>query len=247
MNPTEIIIDHRENQSSVWEYLSALPDIQLRWKDLSTGDYIVEQGAVFERKTASDFAASLIDQRLFSQAKRLAEQPLRAAFIIEGSPDDWNMLAVRREALQGALITLTLIFDLPVFRSRDPKETAQLLVYAGHQFARLHEDEPRYRIYKGKRKRTQQVRLLATLPAVGSDRAYRLLDYFGSVQACITASAHELEKVPGIGPKTAAAIRDLVSPEVNQPLKGGKSPFKGHSLNRGGGGAGGGEGAIQAN
>jgi DNA excision repair protein ERCC-4 len=111
MNPTEIIIDHRENQSSVWEYLSAFPDIRLRWKDLSTGDYIVEQGAIFERKTASDFAASLIDQRLFSQAKRLAEQPLRAAFIIEGSPDDWNMLAVRRKALQGALITLTLIFD----------------------------------------------------------------------------------------------------------------------------------------
>jgi DNA excision repair protein ERCC-4 len=224
MNSTEIIIDYRENQSSVWEYLSALPDIQLRWMDLSIGDYIIEQGAIFERKTASDFAASLIDQRLFSQAKRLAEQPLRAAFIIEGGPDDWNTLAVRREALQGALITLTLIFDVPVFRSRDSKETAQLLVYTGHQFARLHDDAPRYRIYKAKRKRTQQLRLLATLPAVGSDRAYRLLDYFGSVQACITATADELEKVPGIGPKTAAAIRDLVSSEIDQPLSGHQKP-----------------------
>jgi DNA excision repair protein ERCC-4 len=104
MNPTEIIVDCRENQSSVWEYLSALPDIQVRWKNLPIGDYIVEQGVVFERKTASDFAASLVDQRLFSQAKRLAEQPLRAAFIIEGGPDDWNMLTIRRQALQGALV-----------------------------------------------------------------------------------------------------------------------------------------------
>ncbi|MBV9734076.1 MAG: nuclease [Verrucomicrobia bacterium] len=218
MRPTEITADYRENQSSVWEYLSALPAIQLQWRNLPTGDYIVEQGAIFERKTASDFAASLIDQRLFSQAKRLAEQPLRAALIIEGGPDDWNMLAVRRKALQGALITLTLIFDLPVFRSRDSKETAQLLAYTGHQFAKLHEDAPRYRIYKAKRIRTQQLRLLATLPAVGSDRAYRLLDYFGSVQACITATADELQKVPGIGPKTASAIRDLVSSKINQPL-----------------------------
>jgi DNA excision repair protein ERCC-4 len=211
MNSIEVIADHRENQSRVWEYLAAMPNIRLRWENLTTGDYIVEQAAIFERKTASDFAASLIDQRLFSQTKRLAEQSLRAAFIIEGGPDAWNKLAVRREALQGALVTLTLIFDLTVFRSQDPKETAQLLAYTGLQFARLRDDMPRYRIYKAKRKRTQQLRLLATLPAVGPDRAYRLLDYFGSVEACITASRSELEKVSGIGPKTAAAIRDLVS------------------------------------
>ena len=215
MNPTEIIADHRERQSRVWEYLSVMPNIRLRWQNLTTGDYIVRQTTIFERKTASDFAASLIDQRPFSQAKRLAEQPLRAAFIIEGGPDDWNTLSVRRQALQGALITLTLMFDLPVFRSRDPKETAQLLAHTGHQFARLREDAPRYRIYKAKRKQTQQIRLLATLPSVGSDRAFRLLDHFGSVQACITATADELEKVPGIGPKTAAAIRELVNPEID--------------------------------
>ena len=90
-------------------------------------------------------------------------------------------------------------------------------MYTGLQFARLRDDAPRYRIYKAKRRRTQQLRLLATLPAVGPDRAYRLLDYFGSVQACINATGDELEKVPGIGPKTAAAIRDLVSLEFNQP------------------------------
>ena len=225
MNPTEIIADHRESKAAVWEYLSTLTDVRLRWENLSTGDYIVEQLGVFERKTASDFAASLIDQRLFSQAKRLADLPLRAAFIIEGSSAEWSNLRIRREALQGALITLSLIFDLSVFRSRDPKETAQLLVYAGNQFARLRADAPRYRIYKAKRKWTQQIHLLATLPAVGPDRAYRLLDHFGSVQACITATTHELEKVPGIGPKTAAAIRDLVSAESNPPLKGRQKPI----------------------
>ena len=224
MSPTEIIADHRERKSAVWEYLSALADVRLRWENLSTGDYIVEQLGIFERKTASDFAASLIDQRLFSQAKRLADLPLRAAFIIEGSSDEWSSLRVRREALQGALVTLSLIFDLSVLRSRDPKETAQLLVYAGNQFARLRQYAPRYRIYKAKRKWTQQIRLLATLPAVGPDRAYRLLDHFGNVEACITATARELEKVPGIGPKTAAAIRGLVSAERNQPLKGHQKP-----------------------
>ena len=224
MNYVEIIADYREKKSDVSNHLSSLPDVQLEWRNLPIGDYIVIEAAIFERKSASDFAASIIDHRLFSQAKRLAEQPLRAGFIIEGAAGDWKTLGVCREALQGALITLTLIFALPVFRSRDSKETAQLLVCAGHQFARLKQDTPRYRIYKAKRKRTQQMRLLATLPAVGSDRAYRLLDYFGSVQACITATTAELERVPGIGPKTAAAIRDLVTAEVNQPLSGHPKP-----------------------
>jgi DNA excision repair protein ERCC-4 len=180
----------------------------------------LNNAAIFERKTASDFASSLIDQRLFSQAKRLADQPLRSGLIIEGRSEDWSKLGVRRESPQGALITLTLIFDLPVFRSRDRKETAQLLVYAGYQFARLREDVPRYRFHKAKRRRTQQLHLLASLPSVGLDRAYRLLDHFGSVQACLTANADELEKVPGIGPKTAAAIRGLVSSETKQSENG---------------------------
>ena len=224
MRLTQVIADYRESKSGVGEYLSASFGVRLQWENLSTGDYIVEQGAIFERKTASDFATSLIDQRLFSQAKRLADQPLRAAFIIEGGSEDWNTLGVRRAALQGALVTLALIFDLPVFRSLNPKETAHLLIYAGHQFARLREDAPRYRTYKAKRRRTQQLRLLATLPAVGADRAYRLLDHFGSVEACITATAEELEKVPGIGPKTAATIRNLVTAQNDQPLNGPQKP-----------------------
>jgi DNA excision repair protein ERCC-4 len=80
-------------------------------------------------------------------------------------------------------------------------------------------------MYKAKRRWTQQLRLLATLPAVGADRAYRLLDHFGSVQACITATADELEAVYGIGPKTAAAIRDLVSAEIDQPLNRRQKPI----------------------
>jgi DNA excision repair protein ERCC-4 len=215
MNSTEIIVDYREKNSGVWEHLAGWPEVRLRWENLPTGDYVVDQSAIFERKTASDFAVSLIDQRLFSQAKRLADQPVHAGIIIEGGTDDWTTLGVRREALQGALITLTLIFHLPVFRSRDPKETAQLLAYTGNQFARLRGDVHQYRMYKAKRRWTQRLHLLATLPGVGPDRAHRLLDYFGSVQACIVASADQLQKVPGIGPKTAAAIRDLVSSKTH--------------------------------
>jgi ERCC4-type nuclease len=108
---TEIIVDHREARSGVLEHLSNLPNIRLRWENLSTGDYIVDGSAIFEGKTAADFADS-IDERLFSQAKRLTKLSLRPAFIVEGTAADWKALALRREAQPGALIALTLILDL---------------------------------------------------------------------------------------------------------------------------------------
>jgi ERCC4-type nuclease len=116
---TEIIADDRESTSGIFEHLRSFSDVRLHIERLLTGDYIVDNTIIFERKAAADFAESLIDTRLFCQARRLANQSLRGAFIIEGSASDWCKLRERREALQGALLTLSLVFDLPVFRSRD--------------------------------------------------------------------------------------------------------------------------------
>jgi DNA excision repair protein ERCC-4 len=206
----DVVVDDRETASGIMEYLSRIPNLHVCVQRLHTGDFVIDGAAIFERKTACDFAGSLIDGRLFAQASRLASQPQRAAFILEGPASTWEALGVRREALQGALVSLTLIFDLPVLRTRDVEETAHVLLYAARQLARLQRADPLPYRLKAKRRRTRQLRTLQTLPGIGSDRAKRLLDHFGNVQACFTASADELRQIPGIGLKTAAAIRDLI-------------------------------------
>lgn len=42
---------------------------------------------------------------------------------------------------------------------------------------------------------------------VGPERATRLLEHFGSVEAVLTADAEALDAVPGIGKRTAQAMR----------------------------------------
>lgn len=143
-------------------------------------------------------------------------------------------IGLRREAMQGAMVTLTIRFRLPILRSVDPAETVSLLKYACHQ---LHEEAP-WRPYSAggrpKGKRRQQLRLLQSLPGIGPDRAVRLLDHFGSVEKVVAATGSDLVEVEGIGPKTSEAIRQLLSespmpyraktrrlrhaPELNQPL-----------------------------
>ena len=61
--------------------------------------------------------------------------------------------------------------------------------------------------YRPKAKRARQLFLLQGLPGVGPERAARLLERFGSVQAIMTASADDLATVDGIGERTAAKMR----------------------------------------
>jgi DNA excision repair protein ERCC-4 len=210
-----IVADDRERASGIIDQLREIPGVEVHIEHLLLGDFVVSGQIVFERKRADDFAASLIDGRLFSQAARLVKQSLRSACILEGTMEDWTRLGVRREALQGALMSLSLIFDLPVFRSSGPEETARLLVYASRQFSRLSRAEPAYlRVGKAKRLQTRRLRLLQSLPGVGPDRARGLLNHFGNVRTCLLATIDELLEVPGVGQKTAEAIQEVMGGHI---------------------------------
>jgi DNA excision repair protein ERCC-4 len=208
----EVVADDRERPSGVVAELEKSGKAIVKIEHLSVGDYCVDGAVLIERKTAADFAQSLMDGRLFSQAGRMSSSPFRPAYIIEGTNAEWAGLRVSREALQGALVTLMLIFDVPVFRSTDPAETARLICYIGSQLVRLR--DPGYAPYrqaKAKRKKTRQLRILQSLPGVGADRAKKLLEHFRTVRACFTASPTELSEIKGIGSKTAAAIDQIVN------------------------------------
>jgi DNA excision repair protein ERCC-4 len=209
--PLRLLIDDRERNTVLLSLLREMEDLAVECTRLEVGDFQIGDALVIERKTAADFAASLIDGRLFSQASRLVRSPLRPAYIIEGTPAEWAALKVRRPALQGALISLMLIFDIPVLRANDPAETTRLVRYTAQQLHRAQNDGcAPTRLIKAKRRSTRQRRLLQALPGIGPDRAKRLLDHFGSVRACLAADAAELARIPGIGPTTAQKIVDTV-------------------------------------
>ena len=116
--------------------------------------------------------------------------------------------------MQGALITVSLILGTPVLRSKDPSETARLMVYIGRQIDSLARGSLHRHGYRPKGKRRTQLFILQGLPGVGPERAGRLLDRFGSVEAAISASSCELLSVDGIGEYLANKIRWAVSERV---------------------------------
>jgi DNA excision repair protein ERCC-4 len=204
--PVYIVVDDREQAGDVPAALAARGDAAVEVARLPVGDYQIERRVLVERKTAADFAVSLIDGRLFRQASALAGMPDRAALLLEGGEADWQRMGVRREALQGALITIGVFYGLALLWSAGPEESARLLVYLGRQAHRsAHGGLPRPG-YRPKGRRSRQLFLLQGLPGVGPERAARLLERFGSVRAILTAPTEELALVPGIGGKTAAKM-----------------------------------------
>jgi ERCC4-type nuclease len=67
----QIVVDHRERASGVPDVLGSLDTVELRFAELETGDYLIDDQLVVERKTVEDFAKSIVDTRLFRQASRL--------------------------------------------------------------------------------------------------------------------------------------------------------------------------------
>ena len=207
LKPTiNIIIDDRERSQTIHQALIAMEGVSCERRRLAIGDFQVDGRFLFERKTLPDFAVSVVDGRLFKQMTRLAMSPLNGVLVLEGSSRDLKPSGVRREALQGALITTSLILGIPVLRAFNADETARLMVYTARQVRFAATGGLPRSGYRPKGKRKQQLHILQSLPGVGPARAVRLLARFGSVQNVLNASFENLISVEGIGSETARNI-----------------------------------------
>lgn len=209
MSTIQIIADDRESQSGVIEALRSQDGAEVSVRRLALGDYLLNERLLFERKTLRDFAVSLKDGRLFEQGIRLAASPFHKAMILEGRAQDLAESGMRREALQGAIISLSLFLGIPLLRSADAEESAKLMLYAARQFDHISRQMPP-RLFKGKRpkgKRKTQMKILQSLPGIGPDTAHNLLDEFGSIEAVLSADEQALLGVAGIGERRAKSIR----------------------------------------
>ena len=205
--PIPILIDDRERASTLPAELARTGVFAIDVMRLALGDYLVDGRFLFERKTLPDLALSIQDGRLFRQALRLAESPLRAGLILEGTAADLGGSGMRWEAIQGALVTVALFIGLPLLRCRTPAETARTFEFVARQGRAAAGGALPRRGRRPKGKAAWQRYLLQGLPGIGPARAARLLDHFGTVEAVVTADAAALAAVPGIGANTARALR----------------------------------------
>lgn len=206
-----ITIDYREKASRIPELLAEeAADICLR--TLKAGDYLVNDQILVERKTADDFALSMLSGRLFKQCSKMRASGLVCLIIVEGNPLD-RAHNISLEAMQGALLSVMVRWQIPVYLVADKHETAKAILRTGSQNIKAETNRPVWQ--KGGRKsRGSQVYFLQSLPSVGPKLALELLKKFGSVNQIVNASQKKLETIEGIGRKKAEKLFEFFNMEV---------------------------------
>jgi ERCC4-type nuclease len=133
---------------------------------------------------------------------------------LEGGSCHFEAVGFKREAVQGALVSLSLIYKIPLLRSKTPEETARLMMYASRQIKSKECQQVYVRPYpysrrlNGKFKR--QIHVLQGLPGIGPKRAKLLLNKFGDIKEHFQCLTPGLGETLGIGKKIAKQINRII-------------------------------------
>lgn len=212
-----IIVDSRESRSGLTLKLQALGATVVS-EELECGDYVLAEGFVVERKTATDLIVSILDKRIFTQAAVMKSAYKRAVVVVEGDVFSTRSV-IAPEALLGAMSWLTVLEGIPVLTTRDTAQTAQLLLTMQRHATEGLGYEIALRGAKPKDRSAQSQFLVEGLQGIGPSAAKKLLSAFGSAHAVFNADAAALRAVAGIGPKTVVAIRETLEFDTRLPVR----------------------------
>jgi Fanconi anemia group M protein len=210
----EIVIDQRELDSTVPRSLSTRDAVHTRLETLAVGDYVLSDRVAVERKSATDFLDTLLDgdRSLFEQTGDLVRAYGRPVLILEGELVTlYTERNIDPRAIQGALASLAVDFDVSILQTRDDDDTADMLetIATREQTSRdrnisVHGDK------SAKTLQEQQEYVVSSIADIGPVTAQSLLDAFGTIEEVMTANEDDLTAVDGVGSVTAARIRNVV-------------------------------------
>jgi Fanconi anemia group M protein len=200
-----VVCDYREKETiGLLEKIGAV----VNRKNLEVGDFICSKRIAIEKKTHSDFIASIIDGRIFEQAENLKENFERPIILIEG----YSTRNINDNALKGAIASLIVDYGISLISTKNPFDTAQTIYWVARKEQEEHKHEVAFKVGK-KPEDEKKVKefIVSSIPGISSVLSKRLLERFGSVEKIFAASEEDLKSVKKVGEKLAKKIRKILS------------------------------------
>ncbi|MFA6330053.1 MAG: ERCC4 domain-containing protein [Candidatus Micrarchaeia archaeon] len=177
---------------------------------LAVGDYVVSGRCCIERKNDSDFEQSIMDGRLFAQAKELCTEYGAPIIGVVGS----GFCRLDRKAIRGAQASLAVDFRIPVFFFPTEEEFAEFVFALAFREQATGNGPPRMQTAKKEIPLADLQQLaVESLPSIGPVHAKALLSRLGSVANVYNATVEELTQVEGVGKVRAERMRRVIDAE----------------------------------
>lgn len=196
-----IQIDDRET-SLIKEYV--WQNIPHEVKHLPVGDLVLGN-CVIERKTGTDFVASLCDGRLKEQSQNMLHNYKRAFIVVEGKlPTDFNI----RSAL-GMMASIVARYNIPIINVGSIYETAYLswrILEKANDGKAGNFDVVRTSKHKDKR-----LDILTLVEGVSLEKAKNIVEKYPLFKNLVEADVEKLKNIDGIGSKIAHNIHSFFS------------------------------------
>jgi len=200
----QVYADYREQE--IIEILNRL-GIKVNVVNLEVGDFVVGEFGI-ERKSFGDFISSIIDSRIFEQAKKLLESYEKRLLIVEGNGDVERI----NENSYFAALTFLISKGINVVFSRNKIETAKIIYWLAKK--EKSNDFSGFKIPKKKKELKEiQEMIIASFPGISSILSKRILKKFKTIKNFVLASELELRKVDGIGEKLSKKIKKIIETE----------------------------------
>lgn len=129
VTPFAIKVDRRE-RGRILKRLEEAEGVQLEMVDLEFGDYLLPNNIVVERKSATDFILSVVDEGLWVNIDNLERVYARIVYIVEGDP---YVARFHQKALDvhRAFARMAVQHDISVLPSADADHSAMLIYLMG--------------------------------------------------------------------------------------------------------------------
>ena len=218
-----IVLDKREKDKEFIEYLERFGAI-IEWEMLPVGDigiYGEDKCYGIERKSINDLGNSIGSGRLFEQVKALVENStlgeveyIPCLLIVGYEYKLWKGNRRFTDAqIAGILNAIQFKWGVKIIHAHNNRFAALRLLGMARdvQLPKESKIHPlRYATRKNMTKEEEARYVIEGFPAMGPVRAQTLLEYYGSVDAALTAMREgTIGDIVGIGPKIAQAVKGV--------------------------------------
>ena len=223
-----IIVDNSERGSQVTDYLKG-KNVELEFANLRTGSYLITDAVAIDRTTVKEFAQLTSEKVLFRRLLEFKKTYQEPILLVEGN-DRSKSKTTSAGAIRGAVSYICCLNRIPILYTADEAETAEMLYIMANQTQfglgfEVSAPEPEQpasvagQAPKPKTPEEIQSYIVQALPDVGSSTASAVMKMYGSLRTLFSATASDLTKVDGIGPKKAKKIVSIFDLEYQNEKK----------------------------